>query len=126
MADSTSQLTTLIKDWLVAEDEIRVLSAEIREKRKHSKTLKGMITQIMKGSNVGRLNISAGQVNRDIKETRQPLSKKLLIGSLTEFFNGNTDAANKCAAFIESKRAVKQIDTLTLDPHTRVGSSVTS
>jgi len=111
-----SQLPILIKEWMTAEEDVRTLSAEIREKRKRSKAVKEMITKIMKGNKVGQLNISAGQVVQRTKTTKQPLSKKVLLGSLTEFFNGDKSMAEKCAAFIESHRPMKEVDSLTLDP----------
>jgi hypothetical protein len=111
-----SQLPVLIKEWMTTEEELRTLSAEVREKRKRSKVVRGMITKIMKGNKVGQLNISAGQVVQRTKQTKQPLSKKVLIGSLTDFFNGDKAMAEKCAAFIEARRPMKEVDSLTLDP----------
>jgi hypothetical protein len=117
-----SQLPVLIKEWMTTEDELRVLSAEIREKRKRSKAVKDMITKIMKGNKVGQLNISAGQVVQRTKTTKQPLSKKVLMGSLTDFFKGDKSMAEKCIEFIESRRPVKEVDSLTLDPAGSPGS----
>lgn len=109
-----AQLPTLIKEWMATEDELRSLSAEIREKRKRSKVVKGMIMNIMNGTKIGQLNISAGSVIKQTKATKAPLTKKFLVESLTEFFKGDAEMAKKCAAFIDEHRPMKSTDNLTL------------
>ena len=37
------QLPTLIKEWMATEEELRTLSAEMREKRKRAKTVREML-----------------------------------------------------------------------------------
>ena len=111
-----AHLPALIKEWMATEDELRTLSAAIREKRKRAKTVKNMITEIMRGNKIGQLNFSAGAVVRQTKSTKAPLTKKYLVESLTEFFKGDADMAGKCAAFIDEHRPLKSNDKLTLQP----------
>ena len=113
---STQQLPTLIKEWMATEEELRVLSAEVREKRKRATTVRGMITRIMKGNKVGQLNISAGQVRTKTKTTKQPLSKKYIVTALTDFFNGDKTMAEKVAKYLDENRGVKNSESLVLDP----------
>ncbi len=115
-AAAKAQLPVLIKEWMATEDELRSLSAAIREKRKRSKTVKGMIMTIMNGTKIGQLNFSAGSVVKQTKATKAPLTKKFLVESLTEFFKGDADMAKKCAAFIDEHRPLKSTDNLTLQP----------
>lgn len=114
----TAQLGGLIKQWMALEEDVRTLSAEIRERRKQLKATRDMITKIMKGAKVGQLNISAGQVLHRTKQTKQPLSKKFIVNTLTEFFNGDAVMAAKCAQFLEDHRPKKVTESLTLDPST--------
>lgn len=113
-----AHLPALIKEWMAMEDELRTLSAAIREKRKRAKTVKGMITEIMRGNKIGQLKFSAGSVVRQNKATKAPLTKKYLMESLTEFFKGDTEMAKKCAEFIDEHRPLKSSDKLTLQPPT--------
>lgn len=110
------QLGLLIKEWMATEEEIRVLSAEIREKRKRVATVRGMITRVMKGNNVGQINISAGLVRTKTKATKQPMSKKYIVTALTEFFKGDKAMAEKVAKFLDENRSVKNSESLVLDP----------
>ncbi len=116
MSDEVQQLPALIKEWMTTEDELRTLSAEIREKRKRVKTVKQMIVTIMKGGKIGRLNITAGAVTARTKQTKAPLSKKYLISALTGFFKGDAAVAASCVAYLEEHRPLKSTDNLTLDP----------
>lgn len=115
-AAAKAQLPNLIKEWMATEDELRSLSAAIREKRKRSKTVKGMIMTIMNGTKIGQLNFSAGSVVKQTKATKAPLTKKFLVESLTDFFKGDAEMAKKCAAFIDEHRPLKSTDNLTLQP----------
>ena len=114
--DGVAQLPTLIKEWMNTESDLKTLSAEIREKRKRVKLVRQMITKIMKGGKVGRINISAGAVTTRTKSTKAPLTKKYLIATLTDFFKGDATMAATCATYLDEHRPLKAVDSLTLDP----------
>ena len=115
MGDQQS-LPGLIKEWITTEDELRTLSAEIREKRKRVKVVKGLIVGIMKTGKIGRLNISAGAVTARTKSSKAPLTKKYIVETLTDFFKGNKEQAEACAAFLHDRRPMKTVDNLDLEP----------
>ncbi len=114
---SVTQLPGLIKEWMTTEDELRTLGAEVREKRKRVKLVRQMITQIMKGGKIGKLNISAGAVTVHTKSSKAPMTKKFLKETLTEFFKGDAAKAEACAAFLDEHRPLKSTDNLSLDPN---------
>jgi len=113
---AVSQLPTLIKEWMSTEDDLRTLSAEIREKRKRVKLVRQMIMTIMKGGKIGKLNISAGAVTTRTKSTKAPMTKKYLKETLTNFFGGDVSKAEACAAYLDQHRPMKAVDSLSLDP----------
>jgi hypothetical protein len=113
---SVKSLPTLVKEWMTTEDELRTLSAEIREKRKRVKLVRQMIMKIMKGGKIGRLNVSSGAVTARSKNTKSPLTKKYIVGALTEFFAGDKAKAEACAAYLDQHRPVRVVENLTLDP----------
>jgi hypothetical protein len=111
-----AQLPVLIKEWMTAEDEIRTLGAAIKEKRKRVKTVRGMITTIMKGGKIGKLNISSGAVLMRERSTKAALSKKYLLPTLTDFFKGDAAKAAECYKFIEDNRPIKRSEDIALEP----------
>jgi hypothetical protein len=118
MEGEVNQLPGLIKEWMTTEDDLRTLGAEVREKRKRVKLVRQMITKIMQGGKIGRLNISAGAVTVHTKQSKAPLTKKYLKETLTEFFKGDVEKAEACAAFLDEHRPLKSVDNLSLDPNT--------
>jgi hypothetical protein len=115
MEGDVSQLPGLIKEWMSTEDELKTLNAEIREKRKRVKLVRQMITSIMKGGKIGRLNISSGAVMARSKKSKAPLTKKYLTSTLTEFFKGDAAMAQACFQFLEEHRPLKVVDSISLE-----------
>jgi len=115
---TVQQLPMLIKEWMTTEDELRTLSAEVKEKRKRVKAVREMIMKIMKGNKLGQLNISAGAVTRRTKTAKVPMTKKYLLDKLTDFFEGNKAMAEKCAAYLHDQRPLKASESLTLESTT--------
>ena len=111
------QLPTLIKEWMNTEDELKTLSAAVREKRKRAKLVRSMIMNIMKGGKIGRLNISAGAVMTRTKSTKAPMTIKYLTATLTDFFKGDKAMAEACATYLDEHRPLKAVDSLSLEPN---------
>jgi len=110
------ELPGLIKEWITTEDELRTLSAEIREKRKRVKVVKALIVTTMKTGKIGRLNISAGAITARTKSSKAPMTKKYIVETLTDFFKGNKEQAEACAAFLHANRTMKVVENLELEP----------
>ena len=112
----TAQLPALVKEWMQTQDDLNTLSAEVREKRNRVKTLRALIMKVMKGEKIGQLKISAGAVMARSKTVKSALTKKYLIGALTDYFKGDAAAAAACAAYLEENRPMKVQESLTLEP----------
>ena len=112
----TAQLPVLVKEWMQTQDDLNTLSAEVREKRNRVKTLRALIMKVMKGEKIGQLKISAGAVMARSKTVKSALTKKYLIGALTDYFKGDAAAAAACAAYLEEHRPLKVQESLTLEP----------
>ncbi len=112
----TAQLPALVKEWMQTQDDLNTLSAEVREKRNRVKVLRALIMKVMKGEKIGQLKISAGAVMTRSKTVKSALTKKYLIGALTDYFKGDAAAAAACAAYLEENRPMKVQESLTLEP----------
>ena len=113
---SVQQLPVLLKDWMHRELELKTLSAEVREKRKKLAAIQGMITKIMKQSQIGKLNISTGAIVNRTKQTKGSITKKFLMEALTTYFKGDSKKAEECSAFLELQRPLRKVETLLLEP----------
>jgi hypothetical protein len=125
-APDIESLASLISEWLILEEEIKTISASVKEKRTRAKTVQAMITKIMKDSNTGTINIRSGTVMvQPPKGKKESMSKKYLLSALTEYFKGDAAGAAACVAYLEAKRPIRSgVEKLILEP--RAGGSVVS
>ena len=74
-----SVLPNYLKEWLTLEDDLKVLNAAVREKKKRMGILQGLITKTMKGHKIARVNIKSGAILYQNKQTKESMGKKFII-----------------------------------------------
>lgn len=119
---STLELPGLLKQWITVQDEINVLNAEIKQRRKTSGVLRDMILRIMETNELGQLNISKGAVVRTTRESKEFMSTDFLKKKAAEFFKGDEEQAAKLIQYIQDQRGTKTTSTIRLMPAGDVGS----
>jgi hypothetical protein len=119
---TTMELPGLLKQWITVQDEINVLNAEIKQRRKASGVLRDMVLRIMESNDLGQLNISKGAVVRTTRESREFLSTDFLKKKAAEFFEGDEEKAAKLIDYIQEQRGVKTTSTIRLVPGGDTGS----
>ena len=110
-----SVLPNYLKEWLTLEDDLKVLSAAVREKKKRMGILQGLITKTMKGHKIARVNIKSGAILYQNKQTKESMGKKFIISKLTEYFKGDIVKATEIYNYLEEKRGKKMKDNLKLE-----------
>jgi hypothetical protein len=110
-----SVLPNYLKEWLTLEDDLKVLSAAVREKKKRMGILQGLITKTMKGHKIARVNIKSGAILYQNKQTKESMGKKFIISKLTEYFKGDIIKATEIYNYLEEKRGKKMKDNLKLE-----------
>ena len=110
-----SILPNYLKEWLTLEDDLKVLSAAVREKKKRMGILQGLITKTMKGHKIARVNIKSGAILYQNKQTKESMGKKFIITKLTEYFKGDIIKATEIYNYLEEKRGKKTKDNLKLE-----------
>ena len=110
-----SVLPNYLKEWLALEDDLKVLNAAVREKKKRMGILQGLITKTMKGHKIARVNIKSGAILYQNKQTKESMGKKFIITKLTEYFKGDIIKATEIYNYLEEKRGKKTKDNLKLE-----------
>lgn len=110
-----SVLPNYLKEWLTLEDDLKVLSAAVREKRKRMGILQGLITKTMKGHKIARVNIKSGAILYQNKQTKESMGKKFIISKLTEYFKGDIIKATEIYNYLEEKRGKKTKENIKLE-----------
>lgn len=110
-----SVLPNYLKEWLTLEDDLKVLSAAVREKRKRMGILQGLITKTMKGHKIARVNIKSGAILYQNKQTKESMGKKFIISKLTEYFKGDIIKATEIFNYLEEHRGKRSKDNIKLE-----------
>ena len=110
-----SILPNYLKEWLTLEDDLKVLSAAVREKKKRMGILQGLITKTMKGHKIGRVNIKSGSIIYQNKQTKESMGKKFIVSKLTEYFKGDIIKATEIYNYLEEHRGKKSKDNIKLE-----------
>ena len=110
-----TSLPNYLKEWLILEDEIKVLANAVKEKKKRMGILQGLITKTMKGHKLGRVNIKSGSILYQNKVTKESMGKRFIISRLTEYFKGDIIIATEVYNYLEENRAKKIKDNIKLE-----------
>ena len=98
-----SVLPNYLKEWLTLEDDLKVLNAAVREKKKRMGILQG------------RVNIKSGAILYQNKQTKESMGKKFIISKLTEYFKGDIIKATEIYNYLEEKRGKKTKENIKLE-----------
>jgi hypothetical protein len=109
-------LPQMITSWKQVQEESIKNQQQARELKSRKKVLEEMILRIMKKHQIGALDLkqSNGRLLYRKKQTKGPLSQRNLQDMLAEHLKSD-DAAKKAIAFIDEKRGVKTMETLTFE-----------
>ena len=81
--DQLEHFKVNVKDWLDADEKIKDLEKQIRElKTLRNKKLEPKITGFMRSYNISDLNTDAGKLRCNERNTKAPVSKKIIQESL--------------------------------------------
>lgn len=108
-------LPNYLKEWLILEDELKVLSNAVKEKKKRMGILQGLITKTMKGHKLARVNIKSGAILYQNKVTKESMGKRFIVSRLTEYFKGDIIKATEVYNFLEENRGKRVKDNIKLE-----------
>lgn len=108
-------LPNYLKEWLILEDELKVLANAVKEKKKRMGILQGLITKTMKGHKLARVNIKSGSILYQNKVTKESMGKRFIVSRLTEYFKGDIIKATEVYNFLEENRGKRVKDNIKLE-----------
>ena len=102
--ETKEQLVHTIKEWVRIDNEIRALKAEESKRKKEQKAISIQLMEIMKKNEIDEFDINNGRIQYVKKNVKKPITKKILIGVLTKYYNGDFMKANELNSFILDNR----------------------
>jgi len=110
---ANQELKENILGWLQLDNDIKSLQKQIKEKRKEKKEITDNIVVVMKSNEIECFDAGTnGKLIYHQQKTKAPLSKKHLLSSLSQYFEGNDSDVQKLAKYILDSRQDKVKETI--------------
>jgi len=102
--ETKDQLVKIIKDWVKLDNEIRVIQNELNERKIEKKKTSNELIQVMKNHEIDCFQINDGKIQYKRQNIKKPLSNKILIKLLNDFYNGNEEKVAELNNFLIENR----------------------
>jgi len=102
--ETKEQLVKTIKDWVKIDNEIRSLNKEINNRKNEKKKLSALLIETMKKNEIDCFDIKDGQICYTKKNIKKPITKKVLMDILSNFYNGDISKASQLNNYIIENR----------------------
>jgi hypothetical protein len=102
--ETKEQLIKTIKEWVKMDNEIRSLTKELNNRKNEKKKISNSLMEIMKKNEIDCFDINDGQICYSKKNIKKPITKKVLMDILSNYYNGDITKANELNNFIIDNR----------------------
>lgn len=109
---STTNLTAIVKAWVVNDNQIRALNKKMRELRQEKKAHTEKMIDVMKQYEIDNFDVKDGQIHYRTQNHREPLTQKKLLSILASHPQMNEHQANLLGQFIYDSRKTVQRDVI--------------
>lgn len=101
------RIVEVIKDWIQIDNELKELQKIAREKRQEKKELTNILVEIMRNNEIDCFDINNGQLIYSKRISKSGITQKLLIETLSTFYQDDPEKANELSTFILDSRKEK-------------------
>lgn len=102
--ETKEQLVKTIKEWVKIDNDIRKLQQEIAKRKNEKKSISNNLMNIMKQNEIDCFDINDGQIYYSKKNIKKPITKKVLMNTLSKFYKGDINKATELNNFIIENR----------------------
>ena len=106
------ELINLIKIWIECDNEIKNLQDKLKKKKEDKKNITEQLLDVMKTNEIDCFDVKNGKLQYKTIKTKQPISKKSLLESLSKYFSNDEQMANEVTEFILESRVEKITETI--------------
>lgn len=102
--ETKDQLVKTIKEWVKIDNEIRALQKEVLKRKTDKKKVSSDLMGVMKKNEIDCFDINDGQIYYSKKNIKKPITKKVLMNTLSKFYKGDIEKASELNNFINENR----------------------
>ena len=111
--ENKQQLIDSIKDWVKLDNEIRKLQSEITSRKNEKKNVSTKLMQTMNANNIDCFDIKDGQLCYNKRSVKKPITKKMLMETLSNYFDGDLLKASELNNYIIDNRVEEVKESIT-------------
>lgn len=111
MAETKEELVNLVRQWVGLENEMKVLSRELKERREQKKALTQSLVDVMKGHDIDCFDITDGKLMFTRNRVKAPINKKLLLESLAGYLSESGVPAEEVTKMVNHVLDSREIKT---------------
>jgi hypothetical protein len=102
--DTKEHLIKTIKEWVRLDNDIRKLQKEEKQRKDDKKKISNVLMEIMKKNEIDVFDINDGQICYSKKNIKKPITQKILMNVLSDYFKGDMLKASELNEFIRDNR----------------------
>lgn len=104
MASNKEELIQLIKDWVQADNDIRLLNQELRNRKDGLKKISQNLMKTMQDNQIDEFALKEGKLVYSKTNMKKPITKKNLMTILSKYYNGDISQAIEMNKYIMDNR----------------------
>lgn len=102
--ETKDQLIQTIKEWVKLDNELRALQKEQIKRKNDKKAMSILLMETMKQNEIDCFDINDGQICYTKKSVKKPITRKLLMDTLSTYFKGDLLKATELNNYIIENR----------------------
>jgi hypothetical protein len=104
MASNKAELIQLIKEWVQADNDIRLLNKELRNRKDGLKKISQNLMKTMQENQIDEFALKEGKLVYSKTNIKKPITKKNLMTILSKYYNGDISQAIEMNKYIMENR----------------------
>jgi hypothetical protein len=102
--ETKEQLVKTIKEWVKIDNEIRKLKNEQTIRKNEQKRISQDLIEVMRKNEIDEFDLNDGKIMYTKKSVKKPITKKILLNILSNFYEGDIMKANQINNYIMENR----------------------
>jgi hypothetical protein len=110
--ETKEQLVKTIKEWVKIDNEIRKLKNEQTIRKNEQKRISQDLIEVMRKNEIDEFDLNDGKIMYTKKSVKKPITKKILLNILSNFYEGDIMKANQINNYIMENREETTVETI--------------
>ncbi len=112
-ADIKIEIIENIREWIKIDNEIRQLKLEEKKRKGEQKDISFRLMGLMEQNNVNEFDVKDSKITHVKKNIKKPITQKMLLHSLSNYYENDEETAIKLGNYILDNREEKTVEIIT-------------